>query len=743
MTTTNGVDQAPHRWQFFRSGGFDHVRLESAADLLALDQLDQKLWAALSCPTRDLEIDPRTLALIDTDGDGSIRVPEVLAAVRWACGLLRNPADLLLGRDVLPLAAIAVATPEGEQLHASARQVLVNLEKGDQDCIGTDDIADPTRIFAGTRFNGDGVVPPSAADDTAIVAAIEDVMRCAGAAPDRSGMPGVTQEIVERFFTAARAYAEWWARAESDAGILPLGVDTAAAAAAVAAVEAKVEDYFTRCRLAAMDARAADLLNPPGAEYEALADKNLSAANAELAAFPLARIAADSDLPLADGLNPAWAEAIANLQQEAINPLLGARTSLSAADWAALRERLAAYRDWLAEQPAPLVEPLGLARVRELTSGDFQGTISGLIASDLAVQAQADCIADVERLVRYYRDLGTLLNNFVSFRDFYSPDRKAIFQAGSLYLDGRACELCVHVHDPAKHATLAGLSSTYLVYCDCVRRDGDGRMGIAAAFTDGDADNLMVGRNGVFYDRQGRDWNATITKIVEHPISVREAFWSPYRRIGRLFGQQIEKFAAARDQAVDQGATAGIAGTAGVVQSGAVAAQPFDIAKFAGIFAAVGLALGALGTALAAVVTGFLGLLWWQMPVAFAGLLLVVSGPSMVIAYLKLRRRNLAPILDANGWAVNTRARINLPLGQSLTELARLPPGARRSLSDPYAEKRRPWKLLLLMLAILIAAVVLWRDGYVERWWHSLPRQPAAGTPAEPAPAAPPEGGAK
>ncbi len=68
-----------HTWKFFRAGGFDQVRLETGADLMALDQLDQKLWVALACPTTGLEFD-KTLALIDTDKDGRIRAPELIAA---------------------------------------------------------------------------------------------------------------------------------------------------------------------------------------------------------------------------------------------------------------------------------------------------------------------------------------------------------------------------------------------------------------------------------------------------------------------------------------------------------------------------------------------------------------------------------------------------------------------------------------------------------------------------------------
>jgi len=52
-----GFRNSRHRWRFFRSGGFDQVRLETGADLMSLDQLDQKLWVALSCPVKGLEFD--------------------------------------------------------------------------------------------------------------------------------------------------------------------------------------------------------------------------------------------------------------------------------------------------------------------------------------------------------------------------------------------------------------------------------------------------------------------------------------------------------------------------------------------------------------------------------------------------------------------------------------------------------------------------------------------------------------
>jgi hypothetical protein len=69
------------------------------------------------------------------------------------------------------------------------------------------------------------------------------------------------------------------------------------------------------------------------------------------------------------------------------------------------------------------------------------------------------------------------------------------------------------------------------------------------------------------------------------------------------------------------------------------------------------------------------------------------------VAWLKLRQRNLGPILDANGWALNANARINVPFGESLTRVATLPQGSRVDMLDPYAEKGAPWWIAVVVVA--------------------------------------------
>ena len=203
-----------HRWRFFRAGDFDQVRLDRGADLMNLDSLDQKLWVALACPIEGLEFDKRTLELLDADNDGRIRAPELIAAAKWAGSLLKDPDTLLEGTATIPLASIDTRTEEGKHLLASAKEILRNLGKKEVKEIGLEDTLDTEKIFAKTKFNGDGIVPVSSTDDEAIQKAMVDVMACFGEQTDRSGDPGISRETADTFFKDAEALDLWWKKAE-------------------------------------------------------------------------------------------------------------------------------------------------------------------------------------------------------------------------------------------------------------------------------------------------------------------------------------------------------------------------------------------------------------------------------------------------------------------------------------------------------------------------------------------------
>ena len=627
-----------HSWRFFRAGGFDQVKLETGADLMALDQLDLKLWVALACPTTGLEFDKTTLALIDTDKDGRVRAPELIAAVQWAGGLLKQPDDLLQGAPVLRVAAINDLVAEGKLIADFARQVL---KKADADQITVEAAAAAAQAFAAEPFNGDGIVPADSAGDEASRSVINDIITCLGADTDASGKPGVSQAKVDKFFAEASAYSDWWRKAEGDARLLPLGPETAAAAAAIEAVRAKVEDYFARCQLAAFDPRSLGPLNRDEKDYVVLAAKTLTATHAEIAGFPLARVEANRPLPLVDGVNPAWAGALAQLQAVAVKPLLGEMSEITAGDWAALVARLSPFEAWTTGKSGGAVEKLGLDRVREILAGRTKETLTAMIARDQAQAVNSAAAIGLNRLAHYHRDLNQLCHNFVSFSDFYGRKQKAIFQAGTLYLDQRSCELCLTVEDGGRHAALAALAGSYLAYCDCVRKGTGEKLQIVAAFTGGDSDNLMVGRNGIFFDRKGRDWDATITQIMDNPISIRQAFFAPYKKLARMIEEQAAKRAAAADDGGRRPNGSGRPGDGW--RTGPQARRPPKPKIDTGTLAAIGLVLTTLLGALGGIFGHIVGLPWWQMPLALLAILLAISSPSMMIAWLKLRNATSAP----------------------------------------------------------------------------------------------------
>lgn len=709
---------APHRWQFHRVGGLDQVALETAADLGHLRQLDQKLWVALSCPVTGLELDQRTLELLDLDHDGRVRAPELLAALDFCEARLADLGSLLKGEAALPLAALSDEKPDGKALKAAARRVLASLGKPDASSLTPDDARDLSHVFDIGLLDGDGVVPPEqAGDDTATRQAILDAMASAGAVTGRNGKPGIERKKLEGFFAELADFHDWQESGRIS-GALVFGDATGASWDAVMAVRDKVDDYFARCRLAAMDPRGATLLNRTDEEFQALAARQLGAGSPELAAFPVARAEAGRALPLIEGVNPAWGARLGTLRDTAVRAAFGQpRGSITEAEWGELLARLAPCQAWMARKKGAKVEPLGPARVRELLGGHARAAIEALIVEDEALESEATAVADVARMVHCYRDLAVLLRNFVNFADFFAPGRSAIFQAGTLYLDGRSCDLCIRVSDPNAHAPLALGSHLFIVYCD-VRRAGAEPMKIAACFTRGDGDFLTVGRNGLFYDRKGRDWDATVVRVVDNPIAIRQAFAAPYKKFLRLVEQQFARFAAAKEKESDaRVAAAAAVPVAGLPAAAPASPAPVDVGRMVGIIAALGVGVGAMATFLGAFVSGFMGLQpWWAKLVAVGGVVLLISGPSVALAWLKLRQRTLGPMLDATGWAINGRIRVNLPLGSALTRVAALPAGARRSLEDPFEdlEARRRRRLVVLAVLVVVAALVAAR---AMRWW--------------------------
>lgn len=718
-------------WKFSTVGGVTRVNIESGEDILHLDELDRKLWTALSCPVNHLEIDEKTMAMLDTNGDGKIHIEEVVEASKWLTSVINDPELLLKREDFIPFSAFNTANADGAHLLETSKQILENLGLK-KDSISIADVSDSIAIFAKTRFNGDGIITEGSADDEAMKALIKNVIDSMGGVTDRSGDPGIDTDKIEAFYQALADYTAWKEAGDADkANVFPYGDDTAAALAACLAVKDKVEDFFMRCKLASFNADSVSVLDVSPAKIGEISNSNLAASTDEIATYPLARVNAEHKLSLGTELNPAWAGAMATLKALVIDKEYKKAEFITEEQWNSILAKFDAYNAWMSAKAGAAVEGLGYDTAKAILEDNKKDVLLDLVAQDKALESKSNAIDQVYKLLHYYRDFYNLLTNFVTFSDFYNPEKKAIFQAGTLYIDERACDLCIKVTDMGPHGTMAPLSNMYILYCDCTCKSKPGTMKIAAVVTDGDVGAIMVGKHGVFYDRDGLGWNATVTKIIENPISIRQAFWSPYRKMAKSVEDMINKRAAEKDAKVMADANAKIA-NANVPADGAKpeVKPPFDIAKFAGIFAAIGLAIGLVGAAITGLF-GWLGARWYNIVILFLIIIAIISGPSMIMAWLKLRKRNLTPVLNANGWALNQRLLVNTRFGATLTGIAKYPIVRTK---DPYTMKAPWWKKMLRWLFLLIClcvAVYFILPKDMRPWWPKAEVEQVAETPVE------------
>lgn len=702
-----------YKWTYVTVGGMTRVEIKSGEDIAHLGELDRKQWTVLSCPVKGLELDERTLTMMDTNGDGKLHVDEVITAAQWLTDVLKDKDLLLKQEDTISLDAFNTESEEGKRLAASARQILNNLGKEEATSISVADTSDSVAIFAKTQFNGDGIITPASADDEALQAVINHIIATIGKETDRSGADGVNAEQIEQFYAALADFSQWQSEGRAaQADIFPYGDDTAAAFAACDAIKEKINDYFMRCKLTAFAADKAESLDVTAGQMEAVSNQNLAVLSDDIALCPLARVTSNPVLPY-NGINPAWQGAFDALRSLVLEKEYPEAESLNESQWKAVLARFDAFVAWNAAHKGDAVASLGTETVDALLKADQKPALLELIEKDNEQADEANAIDAVDKFMHLYRDFYTLLKNYVSMTDFYNSYKdevKAVFQAGRLYIDQRSTDLCILVSDMGKHGEMASLSGMYIVYCTCVSKMKPEPITIAAVLTDGDVDNLRVGTNAVFYDRDGLDWDATVTKIVDNPISIRQAFWSPYKKLANWISERINKSAAEKESA----ASANMLEKADNVkvptttEEAAKAPAPdakkssFDIAKFAGIFAAIGMAVGYIASALVSLANGITAK-WYNIFLILLALVVLISGPSMFIAWRKLRRRNLAPVLNANGWAINSKILVNTRFGATLTHLVKFPKAVSKDPFEKPAWVKWLWRILLLLVIAFAA----------------------------------------
>jgi len=684
---------------FVNYGGSYQLRIETAEDLAALEQLDEPFWMATSAPIHQLRCDAVALQHLDANKNGRIISHEVKRTQVWLFRVLKTLAGVTQRRDTLILEDIDDEDPDGKKLLVAARRVLVNLDKADSVDITLQDIRDNKGIMAKDAVNGDGVIPPESITDADLQVLIRDIMSGIGSAEGATGAGGADTARLDEFLAEAQAFLDWQQAitVAADAGdkrLLPLGPETSGAYARLAAVRDEVDTYFDLCRLVALNEGLGRATPEPTATTELF--ESSEKLRDYMSRSPLAKPDGSETLRFADPLNPFYREAVLALRDEVAVPLLGGdpdRTQITANEWRIVTQAFDPYREWQARKGGARVESLGTEKLEGYIKGDLPQRLRALITQDVEAGKELSALEDLEKLVLMQRWFIDVCNNFVSFPDLYDPDRNAMFEAGRLVIDGRVFDFNMRVQDVKTHSKRAESAGIFLLYSEVTAGPKEESFHIVTPVTARQRGNLAIEKRGVLFDFSGKEWDTRVVKVVENPISLSEAIAAPFKKITKLLSTAIDKISASAEKQLETGLTKsttaveksvvqGMQAPTTTVPTPAPAAVAPASAPAAGgmsgardVVLTGSLALAALGSSFAFIGSTLADLKSAQVLTIFCVGLAVVLIPVVIIAAIKLHRRNLSGILEASGWAINARMRLSTRLARRLAP-APLHPGS-------------------------------------------------------------------
>jgi hypothetical protein len=718
-------------------GGSYQLVVEGPEQLAQMAQLDEARWTASSAPTSSLNVDPRFLACVDRDDNGRIRPEELKAACHWILSVLRDHSDIGSTTLKLQLGHVNTDHPDGSRVLASAHRILGNLGVQDADSITLDQVRNLQHIRASAATNGDGIIPPEAVEDASLKQFIEDIIATTGSALDLGGKRGVTAIELAAFLKSAQARIAWEER--SDHG---LGPDAAKAWSAIASLRAPMETWFRTCDLVCLDPELAKK------RFDANFDATMKLQGAGpvtdyLDHLPLAPPNAKGQLHMDGWLHPSHREALAHVRERV--PMGGAPPHVDEQAWRALLTRFAPYQAWLEEEAGKDVAPIGSERLATYTNDPvYKDALTALIATDKAVAVELAEIATVERVILYQRWLLDLTNNFVSFAQFYDPTRRSMVEWGTLVMDGRRFDLALRIANRKAHKECAKKSMICLLYVEATGRSSDDVLTLAVAVTSRDRGSLYLGKRGVFYTTDGRDWDAVVVDVLDNPISLWEAAKRPIVGLVDLVTAQLERFSEARQTQLETQVQSTLSKTEtaaqelqkttqteGVAVPAAEASAPEPAAAppaadqsgaLQNLMMSGSVAVAALSSAFAYLMSTLSTIDLTQVLAITGGLAALVLVPPTLLAAVRLRQRDLGRVLEAGGWAINSRLRLPSWAGAVFTRTPPLPPGSVKSSGellvqyrsramDEVVQRSRTVGWALLFAAAVATAAAVWMLG--------------------------------
>ncbi len=697
------------RFRFKRFGAFPHLVIDSAETLRLVGELDAAHWLALSAPIHRIRSDPRFLELLDTNGEGIVTHADVTTAVAWFFSVFRSFEGLESRSGTVNPNSFNSDNADGHRIRNTLEKIRRRENLGADSPIPLSTIQESIREIALQPTGSRGVIHPEAAEDPGLKRMLNLAVSVTGGTDHPSGETGIDAHTLEQFTNQVRDYLTWRTAASDD--VYPLGEKTEDTYHRHRTLIGKIDHFFALCNAAVFDGRVEANIYFDEATLGELKDSSFSELQSRLMKAPLAVPDSRGVLRL-DDANLCYRRELEDFRKTIVQPLIGdVGNEITFEQWMQIRDKLAPYEQWLTGRPQSagalaeeeaverFIEPIFIERAMRLLES---GSEEALEIEDMVLAEQA---------ALYQAHLLELCNNFVSFPNLYHRKDRALFEMGSLIMDGRYFNLALQVEERGRHATVARNSGMYLMYMAVYERPGQTKYEVAVPVTSGGRGNIVLGKHGIFVDLSGEEYDAEVIEIIENPVSFREAVGAPFRRLGRLISGKIEAATSEAQNNLDREFVGHLSRTeaqqpAATTSSGAAQQPPKNGSRFlsrGGLLLGGGVAIAAIGSALAYIVNTLARLQWYEILIGLAAAAGAVLFPVAILAVLKLKRRDISAIVEASGWAMNGRMRLTRALSGSLTVRPGYPKGSKGTRS--FA--RKLWIITIAVLLLSSIAVLI------------------------------------
>ena len=722
-------------FHFRMIGGGLQLRISDEAGLANVLKLDEALWAMTGVDIDSLRFDRRFLEFVDSDHDGKIRTDEIKEAVEFTLKYFCDLDGVVSGSGQLRISAISPAAPGAAEIISCAKVLLKDLGRNENDVLTAADIRESKSFTGFTLRNGDGIISCAGELPEEVTALIKAVIASGRKSTDLNGNDGVSMADVTAFEAALANRLALDEAVRNDPAIMVYGEKTGEIHALFKECEPLIDGYFLNSAAGAFlfddperavkKEFAADLMVPENVR-KALASAALAA--------PGDQDALDFSVPL----NPLYRD---KLQQLIVSPALRDLldgTILTRSAFLRAKAMLAPFDSYQEKVSAPDgLANFSIAELRRFAPENF-AELKRLIEADLSFAPVISAGETLIKMALYQQFLVELLNNFVALPDLFNPAHPSRLQMGKLIMDGRHFTLAVRVKNPAEHKRIIKSSNICVIYVEISRKNGKENLTgqLAVAVTSGTMRSLFIGKRGVFFDTENRIFDAVITDIAEQPVSIGEAFKAPFYNFADFLAKQTERIFNTRNAEMQKSITGELnksqlanAPKLPAAAGKAAPAVPPPPPQSTGsnlsmLLMGGGIGIAALGSSVAFIAKSLQNVSFGTILAVLAGVVVIFGGPSVVIALIRIFRRNLSRFLESCGCAVNRPMRMNCRMGAIFTFAPKRPAG-KISMLDPvdlfnpvkkFTARRIIWTLIVL-IAGAVCGVVLscWHMNYAQK----------------------------